>query len=197
MRVVKEPEERRQEILENAIRVFARKGYDKTSISDIAKEMNISQGLCYRYFASKEEIYDVALDMYAEDIVTKHIQEWDASHKTIEQLIETYCGISDDFTKAEQENQELFTVFHNGKSSKKMHDQLALAVGNKLIPYVARILEASKEKGELAITDVNAIAYFIVFGQVGILVDDRIPKDDKNRMICSALLELLKGIKKA
>ena len=35
MRVIKNPEERRREILEAAIRVFARKGYEKTAISDI------------------------------------------------------------------------------------------------------------------------------------------------------------------
>ena len=53
MRIVKGPEERRQEIVDGAIRVFARKGYEKTAISDIAGEIGISQGLCYRYFPSK------------------------------------------------------------------------------------------------------------------------------------------------
>ncbi|MGN1167575.1 MAG: TetR/AcrR family transcriptional regulator, partial [Lachnospiraceae bacterium] len=61
MRTVKEPDVRKQEILDGAIRVFARKGYDKTTIADIAKALNISQGLCYRYYSSKEEIYDAAL----------------------------------------------------------------------------------------------------------------------------------------
>lgn len=197
MRVVKEPEERRQEILENAIRVFARKGYDRTSISDIAKEMNISQGLCYRYFASKEEIYDAAVEMYAEAIVTKHMQEWDLEHKTIEQVITNYCGVMDDFVHAEQENQDLFAVFHGSKSSKKMHDQLSLAVGTKLVPYVAKVLEAAKKKGELAIEDAYATAHFVVFGQVGIVINEDIPKNQKDGMIRNTLIEFMKGIKKS
>lgn len=196
MRVVKDPQERRQEILEHAIRVFARKGYDKTSISDIAKEMNISQGLCYRYFASKEEIYDAALDMYAEDIVAKHKKEWDFKDKTIEQIIATYCGGMDDFTEAEHENHELFTIFH-GSQSKKMHDQLFLAVGNKLVPQVAEVLMVAKESGELEIADAYATAHFIVFGQVGILMNEAIPKEQKNRIIYNTLLEFIKGIKKS
>ena len=36
MRIVKEPEERKQEILETAMRLFYEKGYEKTSIADIA-----------------------------------------------------------------------------------------------------------------------------------------------------------------
>ena len=61
MRVSKEPEERKQEILNAAIEVFAKKGYEKTSISDIAQTINVAQGLCYRYFSSKEELFDAAL----------------------------------------------------------------------------------------------------------------------------------------
>ena len=64
-RITKPPEERRQEIIDTAMKVFYEKGYEKTSISDIAREMHVAQGLCYRYFSSKEELFDTALDQYA------------------------------------------------------------------------------------------------------------------------------------
>ena len=38
-RITKPPEERRQEIIDTAMKVFYEKGYEKTSISDIAREM--------------------------------------------------------------------------------------------------------------------------------------------------------------
>ena len=53
MRISKEPEARKQEILETAMKLFAEKGYEKTSISDIAKEIGVAQGRCYRYFPSR------------------------------------------------------------------------------------------------------------------------------------------------
>lgn len=46
----------RGNILEAARRVFALKGQAAT-MADIAKEAGVSQGLAYRYFASKEQIY--------------------------------------------------------------------------------------------------------------------------------------------
>ena len=52
-RITKAPEERRQEILDTAMRLFYQNGYEKTSIADIAQEMHVAQGLCYRYFPSK------------------------------------------------------------------------------------------------------------------------------------------------
>ena len=57
MRISKEPEARKQEILETAMKLFAEKGYEKTSISDIAKEIGVAQGLCYRYFPSKDILF--------------------------------------------------------------------------------------------------------------------------------------------
>lgn len=65
MRVSKASEERRQEILDAAMRVFYEKGYEKTSISDIALKLGVAQGLIYRYFKSKEALFDGALENYA------------------------------------------------------------------------------------------------------------------------------------
>ena len=47
-RITKEPEVRRQEILDTAMKLFYEKGYEKTSITDIAREMGVAPGLCYR-----------------------------------------------------------------------------------------------------------------------------------------------------
>ena len=67
-RITKLPEERRKEIIDTAIKLFYEKGYEKTTISDIAKEINVAQGLCYRYFPSKEALFDCAIDQYAQSL---------------------------------------------------------------------------------------------------------------------------------
>lgn len=53
MRITKEPEVRKQEILDTALKLFGENGYEKTSITDIAKAIGVAQGLCYRYFRPK------------------------------------------------------------------------------------------------------------------------------------------------
>ncbi|AKO92243.1 hypothetical protein BEH_09140 [Priestia filamentosa] len=50
-------DERRAQILQAALRVFARRGMVAAKISDIAKEAKLSHGLVYHYFKSKEEIF--------------------------------------------------------------------------------------------------------------------------------------------
>lgn len=55
-------EERREQILDVASRVFARKGLAGTRIADIATEGEMSQGLIFRYFASKEEVFAAVVE---------------------------------------------------------------------------------------------------------------------------------------
>ena len=57
MRISKDPEVRRREIIDTAMKVFSQNGYEATSMTDIAKEINVVPGLCYRYFKSKQELY--------------------------------------------------------------------------------------------------------------------------------------------
>ena len=50
------PVDRRRQILDAAIRVFARQGFNDCRVSDIAREANVAYGLVYHYFDSKDEV---------------------------------------------------------------------------------------------------------------------------------------------
>lgn len=51
----------RQHILDTALNLFTTRGYEKTTMRQIAAEADCSLGLAYRYFASKEEL---VLELY-------------------------------------------------------------------------------------------------------------------------------------
>ncbi|KIA64571.1 TetR/AcrR family transcriptional regulator [Nocardia vulneris] len=53
---------RRQQIIESAYAVFVARGYEATTISDVAAHAGIGQGTVYRYFESKREILDHVVD---------------------------------------------------------------------------------------------------------------------------------------
>ena len=66
MRITKEHDERRNEILSKALFLFETIGYNKTTINDILREVNIAKGTFYYYFKSKEEVLDAVIDRYME-----------------------------------------------------------------------------------------------------------------------------------
>jgi TetR/AcrR family fatty acid metabolism transcriptional regulator len=49
---------RRRQILEAAVRVFARKGYHTSRVGDITAEAGVAHGLLYHYFEGKEAVLD-------------------------------------------------------------------------------------------------------------------------------------------
>ena len=50
--------DRRAELLEAAVRVFAEKGFHASRVGDIANEAGVAHGLLYHYFRSKEEVLE-------------------------------------------------------------------------------------------------------------------------------------------
>jgi TetR/AcrR family fatty acid metabolism transcriptional regulator len=51
-------QERRRQILDAAVRAFARRGYHACRVSDIAEEAGVAYGLVYHYFDSKEAVLE-------------------------------------------------------------------------------------------------------------------------------------------
>ena len=61
-------ERARQRILESALRLFGSKGYETTTMRDIATEAGYSPGLTYRYFTGKEELVMMLYQHLAEEL---------------------------------------------------------------------------------------------------------------------------------
>ncbi len=179
MRITKEPEVRRQEILDTALKLFGEKGYEKTSIADIAKAIGVAQGLCYRYFPSKESLFDSAIEQYADVLAGQMISS--AKGKTLRQIIE------DMPSAAENRDTKYYPVFH-GAENKKFHDQLTLKVCDKLVPIVERMLCQARQNGEIGIDDLHTAASFCVYGQLGILLCDELTQEEKTKKIREFLI---------
>ncbi|HMS42047.1 MAG TPA: TetR/AcrR family transcriptional regulator [Pyrinomonadaceae bacterium] len=60
-------DERRQQILRVAMRVFSEKGFSGTTTKEIANAANVSEAIIFRHFANKDELYSAILDHKACD----------------------------------------------------------------------------------------------------------------------------------
>lgn len=68
--------EKRERIINAALKEFARNGYEKASTNEIIKEANISKGSLFNYFKSKKELY-LFLFEYTSEIIDKIYHEID------------------------------------------------------------------------------------------------------------------------
>jgi TetR/AcrR family transcriptional regulator, fatty acid metabolism regulator protein len=69
--------DKRRQILDAAVRVFARQGFHATRVSDIADEAGVAYGLVYHYFSSKEQVMN---ELFSErwSLLLKAIAEADS-----------------------------------------------------------------------------------------------------------------------
>jgi AcrR family transcriptional regulator len=61
--------DRRRQLLECALAAFTRRGYPSTRVDDICTEAGISRATFYRYFESKEEVFDALIDLMASEVL--------------------------------------------------------------------------------------------------------------------------------
>ena len=68
MRITKEPEVRKKEIIDVAMALFEENGIMKTSMNDIAKKMDVAKGLLYYYFKSKDELISEVIESFTKEL---------------------------------------------------------------------------------------------------------------------------------
>jgi AcrR family transcriptional regulator len=83
--------EARDKILATAARLFAQNGYDNTSLSQVAREANVSKALIFWHFDSKEALYRTALRKTLEPyfINADALEGLSAAHR-LERLIDQF-----------------------------------------------------------------------------------------------------------
>ena len=68
-RVTKEPDVRRQELMDAAVKVFKEKGIAKSTIADITEAAGVAKGTFYLYFDSKEHLLGALKEQFVGEII--------------------------------------------------------------------------------------------------------------------------------
>lgn len=167
MRVSKEPEVRRQEILDTAMRLFAEKGYEATTMTDIAKAVGVVSGLCYKYFRSKYDLYQAALEAYVKEssaVFLSVLSSGEGSFDTYAEKWREAFIIMD--------GKEKYHDFFHKKGNEMFNLQLSISMCEYLRPYMEQFLLMLRQRGVVQVNDCKACAGFILYGEIALLNDE-------------------------
>ncbi len=136
MRVVKDAQERRNEILDVAERLFCKKGFDNASTNDILNEIGIARGTLYYHFKSKEDILDAMIERLTNQMVEKAAAiALDESIPVFERLTRTMLSLNIDNELGDMIMEQVHRP-QNALMHQKLEDRLLGRV-NKLITKIA------------------------------------------------------------
>ena len=190
VRIVKKHNERKQEIIDTALKIFIRKGYEKSSVNDILREIGIAKGTFYHYFKAKEEVLDAIIADTTRTIVNK-----------IKGIIaDNFLNPEDKLLNAFSEMRiapdmgEKFLSDIHKPENVLMHQKILTSSIKAFVPLMVEIVEEGIEQGKF-ISQYPKEYMEIVLCSGIILLDDGIferTEEEKMRLLAALISSLEK-----
>lgn len=138
--------DKRERILDAAVRVFARKGFHATRVSEVAKAAGVADGTIYLYFDSKEHLlvslFEDRVGRLLTYLETELPRVATASHR-LQRIIELQLGLLD----GERDLAEVVTIIL--RQSTKLMKEYAAPKFNAYLDVIARVIDEGQATGEL------------------------------------------------
>ena len=188
MRVVKEAEERKNEILDVAERLFGTKGFDNTSTSDILDEIGIARGTLYYHFKSKEEILDAMISRITDRLIEK--VEAIAAQKNVPVLQRLTMMMLSLNVSNDNFNQELLKQVHKPQNA-LMHQKMEKCMLSGINPIITGLINEGIEQG-ICQTDYPEEVAEMTFLYANTVFDDLMEhsEEEKRRKIAAYIYNL-------
>lgn len=154
-----EQNKRKQEILTIAARIFRQKGYNATSMNDLAKECGLFKGSLYHYFKNKEEILQEVIQPYFEYLLP-HLEAIDSSKMTPTKKLRMSLEIQ---MRAIEANRDAVSVaLREDRAVGNPYREEYVAQRNRLEDHLVAILEEGIEKGMFRKLDIRMMSKAIL-----------------------------------
>jgi TetR/AcrR family fatty acid metabolism transcriptional regulator len=153
--------DKRERILDAAVRVFARKGFYLTRVSEVAKAAGVADGTIYLYFKSKDDLLVSLFEHRIERLLTYMDTELprvaSATYK-LQRVIELQLGL----LEGERDLAEVVTVIL--RQSTKLMKEYAAPKFTAYFDAIAKVIAEGQATGELRADISPHLAARAIFG---------------------------------
>jgi TetR/AcrR family transcriptional regulator len=161
-------DERKRQILDAAVDVFARLGYSAAGTADIAAAAGIGEPTIYRYFTNKREVYLAAIRRASDEILSN----WEQLAADAPDALTALRQIGLWYFRRLQDRPELLML--RSRSISESPDQETLAAVRteylRVLHFVQSAFERAQQEGQIeASEDVKTLAW--IYMAVGALLD--------------------------
>lgn len=170
-RTVKNPDERKAELLDVALRLFVERGFDAVSMRDIARAADVTPGLAYHYFDSKQNLFGQALDAYADACAEGPVRVLDDPAMDFSAKTDALMRIV-----LSEEHLPYHEFFHKA-GNRSFHDQLSARMCDKIRPHLSAAISAEAARRGRSVRSPETLADFIGHGLINLLSDPDVPDE--------------------
>ncbi|MGB8346026.1 MAG: TetR/AcrR family transcriptional regulator [Ktedonobacteraceae bacterium] len=199
-RTPKVVEDRSEQIIDAALRVFSRKGFTKATNKDIAREAGITPGLIYYYFENKEALFRALVESRSPLRLLSSLPE-QVLDMPVEPFMRFLLGRILAFVEGEQFvgliRVMLPEIIH---SDDPYLSQTVTGVFGRVVEIVSAYFVAKVQSGELRPLDAALTAQVLVGSVIGFVLRRQLIRDQQalaltQEQIVDAIMEtMLQGI---
>src|SRR3989442_12160775 len=174
-RTPKVVEDRREQIIDAAMRVFAEKGFGKATNKDIAREAGITPGLIYYYFESKEALLKAIIEARSPLQLTTSLppQMFELPPQVfLRMMLLRVLGIVESENFIQLARMLFPEIVHNPDMG-----SITASFLQRSISFLATYFEMQMKKGNLRHTDASLIAQLLFGFIMGFLLRRHIVHD--------------------
>ena len=141
--------DRRNQILEVALKLFATRGYHKTKVSDIVQAAGVAQGTFYWYFKSKEAIALEIINNGQNSLIIVISQGYRESKGTVQEVVKASEKLFEDFFTYSQQNSSFMKLLLQGIETEDSVQTAILETRQKLEEAFQSNIQRATELGIL------------------------------------------------
>ncbi|MCL1964863.1 MAG: TetR/AcrR family transcriptional regulator [Firmicutes bacterium] len=172
-RIIKKPEERKEELLQIGIRFFLQGGGKNVSIQKVVHEANVATGLFYYYFKTKEDFIEQALERYAYDyIIALEKIVGSKSVPVLERLDSLMKQLNSRF-------REVLKINDDALLNTPWHLALEELIIQRAHKTIAAFVQEGWESGHFRVSDPGITALYLLCGLMGVLLRADASNSDK------------------
>ncbi|HSG27965.1 MAG TPA: TetR/AcrR family transcriptional regulator [Candidatus Krumholzibacterium sp.] len=136
----------RKTLVETAVRLFGERGFEGTSMEELAREAGVGKGTIYGYFATKHEIFLAFCEEEIDFAFRRLEEELDGDAPLIDQLVTLFMSQFDFVTSNPDFGRNLLRemIFPTERTSEKSRH-----IDSLYLSRIGAILARSQAKGEL------------------------------------------------
>jgi len=185
-RISKDPDIRKNELVDAAEALFVAAGYENTSVSAIVKRISVAQGTFYYYFKSKEDILEAVIARVFDTAIAEtesviNDTTLDAAEKLV-RLIQIIFTLKDN-------REDFFRYIHEDRNA-LLHQKLAGKLLDLLSPILTSIIQQGLREKSFSVEYPSETAELILV-IIGYLYDHPHEESEVSEKMISAVTGML------
>ena len=150
--------DRRQQIMDKAVEIFAHKGYHQTNVTEIAKAAGVGHSTFYIYFPSKMVLFTECVDRVFQEMFSGVWEEIKGEKNPIERIRKRGEAVLNSYPQFI----DMMNVLKSIEEDEPRLEAKKREIYRSIVETVKRDLKNATEAGLVHITDIEVAAYLLV-----------------------------------